>query len=144
GEAQRALHEPRPEARPSTPASRSAEASPRPRHHGCAHPGGPRAPPTARSRDLPDPPLHRDAARLGRDVARAEHRSRVAYPQRARQGRQDARIPLPAAVTQYLQSFVDQVVSKEAGTITADTPIFWSTWGQARPGKGSPPDDREE
>jgi site-specific recombinase XerD len=44
-------------------------------------------------------------------------------------------IPLPAAVTQCLQSFVDQVVSKEAGTITADTPIFWSTWGQARRGK---------
>jgi len=34
-----------------------------------------------------------------------------------------------------LQSFIDQAVSKEAGTITADTPIFWSTWGQARRGK---------
>jgi len=44
---------------------------------------------------------------------------------------------IPAAVTQYLQSFADQVVSKEAGTIAADTPIFWSTWGQARRGRSA-------
>src|SRR5262245_18744181 len=44
-------------------------------------------------------------------------------------------IPLPAAVTQYLQAFIDQVLVKEARTITSDTPIFWSTWGQARRGK---------
>ena len=44
-------------------------------------------------------------------------------------------IPLPAAVTQYLQAFIDQVLSTEAGTIAPDTPIFWSSWGQARRGK---------
>ena len=44
-------------------------------------------------------------------------------------------IPLPAAVTQYLQAFIDQVLSTEAGPIAPDTPIFWSSWGQARRGK---------
>ena len=36
-------------------------------------------------------------------------------------------IPLPAAVTQYLQAFIDQVLSTEAGPIAPDTPIFWSS-----------------
>ena len=44
-------------------------------------------------------------------------------------------IPLPGAVTQYLQAFIDQVLSTEAGPIAPDTPIFWSSWGQARRGK---------
>jgi len=44
-------------------------------------------------------------------------------------------IPLPAAVTQYLHAFIEQGLAKEAGTLTADTPIFWSSWGQARRGK---------
>jgi hypothetical protein len=44
-------------------------------------------------------------------------------------------IPLPAVVTQYLRAFIEQVLSKEARTITADTPILWSSWSQARRGK---------
>jgi len=33
-------------------------------------------------------------------------------------------IPLPAAVTQYRHAFIEQGLAKEAGTLTADTPIF--------------------
>ena len=44
-------------------------------------------------------------------------------------------IPLPAAVRHFLQMYVEQVVAPEVGTLTPDTPLFWSSWGQRRQGK---------
>jgi site-specific recombinase XerC len=53
-------------------------------------------------------------------------------------------IPLPAAVTQCLQSFIDQVVSKEAGTVTGGHADLLVNVGPSAPGQGAPPDDREK
>lgn len=36
-------------------------------------------------------------------------------------------IPLPRIVMQYLHRYVVEVVGKENGPITPDTPLFWST-----------------
>lgn len=44
-------------------------------------------------------------------------------------------IPLPAAVRQHLQWYLENVVAKENGPLTPDTPLFWSSWGKARRGK---------
>lgn len=47
-------------------------------------------------------------------------------------------IPLPAAVTQFLQAYVDRVVAPAVDALTHDTPLFWSEWGrrqQARRGR---------
>ncbi|MFQ5972406.1 MAG: tyrosine-type recombinase/integrase, partial [Alphaproteobacteria bacterium] len=44
-------------------------------------------------------------------------------------------IPLPVAVMQFLHAYVDQVVSTQAGAVTSDTPLFWSSWGRRRHGK---------
>ncbi len=35
-------------------------------------------------------------------------------------------IPLPAVVTQFLQSYVDRMVAPAVGTVTHDTPLFWA------------------
>jgi integrase/recombinase XerC len=44
-------------------------------------------------------------------------------------------IPLPAVVRQYLQSYVERVLTPELkGVISPDTRLFWSTWGRARQG----------
>ncbi len=48
-------------------------------------------------------------------------------------------IPLPSVVTQYLHQYVESVVGKQHGPLTPDTPIFWSSWGQAHLGKVSRP-----
>ena len=48
-------------------------------------------------------------------------------------------IPLPSVVTQYLEQYVEQVVAKENGLLTPDTPIFWSSWGRPRQGKARSP-----
>ncbi|PYN53266.1 MAG: hypothetical protein DMD94_19290 [Candidatus Rokuibacteriota bacterium] len=48
-------------------------------------------------------------------------------------------IPLPSVVTQYLEQYVEQVVAKENGLLTPDTPIFWSSWGRPRQGKARTP-----
>jgi site-specific recombinase XerD len=39
-------------------------------------------------------------------------------------------IPLPAAVMQFLHTYVDLVVVKQVERVTPDTALFWSTWGR--------------
>src|SRR5262249_14977917 len=48
-------------------------------------------------------------------------------------------IPLPAVVTQFLQTYVDRIVAAAVGTLTADTPLFWSEWGRRHQGKTRAP-----
>jgi site-specific recombinase XerD len=48
-------------------------------------------------------------------------------------------IPLPAAVSQFVNQYVEQSVATEHGPLTPDTPIFWSTWGQRHRGTGTRP-----
>jgi len=48
-------------------------------------------------------------------------------------------IPLPAAVMQFLWSYVEQVLSPQSATLEADTPIFWSSWGRRGVGKTRQP-----
>ncbi len=44
-------------------------------------------------------------------------------------------IPLPTIVMQFLAAYVERVLLPEAGTVTAETPLFWSTWSRKRVGK---------
>jgi site-specific recombinase XerD len=46
-------------------------------------------------------------------------------------------IPLPTAVTQFLQAYVEGTVAKDMHT--SDTPLFWSTWGRRSGGKTRAP-----
>jgi integrase/recombinase XerC len=48
-------------------------------------------------------------------------------------------IPLPTAVTQFLQTYVEGTVAKDMDTVTSDTPLFWSTWGRRSGGKTRAP-----
>jgi integrase/recombinase XerC len=48
-------------------------------------------------------------------------------------------IPLPGAVTQFLQAYVDRMVTPEVRTLTHDTPLFWSEWGRRYKGKTRAP-----
>ena len=48
-------------------------------------------------------------------------------------------IPLPAAVMQFLWSYVEHVVSHLGTALDADTPIFWSSWGRRGVGKTRQP-----
>jgi len=50
-------------------------------------------------------------------------------------------IPLPAVVTQFLQSYVDRMVTPKVATLTHDTPLFWSEWGRRLQGKTQAPMD---
>jgi integrase/recombinase XerC len=43
-------------------------------------------------------------------------------------------IPLPAAVMQYLVSFVSQYLTREVEEVKPDTPLFWSTYGRRHQG----------
>lgn len=43
-------------------------------------------------------------------------------------------IPLPAAVMQYLGSYVSQYLPSEGEEVKPDTPLFWSTYGRRRQG----------
>ena len=43
-------------------------------------------------------------------------------------------IPLPAVVTQCLHAYVAEVLAKENGSVTPDTPLFWSRWGRRHRG----------
>ena len=43
-------------------------------------------------------------------------------------------IPLPTVVRQYLGQYIDNIVAKENDPLTADTPIFWSTYGRRHVG----------
>lgn len=44
-------------------------------------------------------------------------------------------IPLPAAVMQFLWSYVEQVLCLQGAALDADMPIFWSSWGRRGVGK---------
>src|SRR5262249_4017371 len=44
-------------------------------------------------------------------------------------------IPLPAIVMQFLQLYIERVLARESDVVAADTPLFWSTWGQPSGGK---------
>ena len=44
-------------------------------------------------------------------------------------------IPLPGVVMQYLHGYVSEVLAKENGSVTSDTPLFWSSWGRRHRGK---------
>jgi len=44
-------------------------------------------------------------------------------------------IPVPAVVMQFLQMYIERVLVRECQTVTADTPLFWSTWGRRAGGK---------
>lgn len=43
-------------------------------------------------------------------------------------------IPLPAAVMQYLDSYVSQYLPSEVEEVKPDTPLFWSTYGRRHQG----------
>jgi site-specific recombinase XerD len=43
-------------------------------------------------------------------------------------------IPLPAAVTQYLDRYVSRYLPTEVEEVKPDTPLFWSTFGQRHQG----------
>jgi len=47
-------------------------------------------------------------------------------------------IPLPAAVMEFLQAYVQRVLSR-VETIGPETPLFWSTWGRRVVGKTRAP-----
>jgi integrase/recombinase XerC len=44
-------------------------------------------------------------------------------------------IPLPGVVMQYLHGYVSEVLAQENGSVTSDTPLFWSSWGRRHRGK---------
>lgn len=48
-------------------------------------------------------------------------------------------IPLPTAVTRFLQTYVKGTLEKEMEIVTPDTPLFWSTWGRRSGGKTRAP-----
>jgi integrase/recombinase XerC len=54
-------------------------------------------------------------------------------------GGQTRDIPLPAAVMEYLQTYVHDGLSVELGTMGPETPLFWSTWGRRVKGKTREP-----
>jgi integrase/recombinase XerC len=48
-------------------------------------------------------------------------------------------IPLPSAVTEYVQGYVQRVLSTELEQVGPETPLFWSTWGRRIVGKTRAP-----
>jgi site-specific recombinase XerD len=48
-------------------------------------------------------------------------------------------IPLPSAVTKYLEEYVQRVLSTERAQVGPGTPLFWSTWGRSIVGKTRAP-----
>jgi integrase/recombinase XerD len=48
-------------------------------------------------------------------------------------------IPLPTAVTQFLQRYINITLSKDMDVVTPDAPLFWSTWGRRSGGKTRAP-----
>jgi integrase/recombinase XerC len=48
-------------------------------------------------------------------------------------------LPLPAPVSQLLAAYVERVLGRECERVTADTPLFWSTWGKRSVGKTREP-----
>jgi site-specific recombinase XerD len=56
-------------------------------------------------------------------------------PECPRQRRQEPGHSVAQAVTQYLQAYVEQHLTAQDGSVTPDTPLFWSTWGKRQHGK---------
>jgi integrase/recombinase XerC len=48
-------------------------------------------------------------------------------------------IPLPAAVMQFLQVYVERVLGAVGERVDPETPLFWSTWGRRGVGKTRAP-----
>jgi integrase/recombinase XerC len=48
-------------------------------------------------------------------------------------------IPLPAAVMQFLQAYVERFLVRNVEKIEPDTPLFWSSWGRRAVGKTRAP-----
>ena len=48
-------------------------------------------------------------------------------------------IPLPTAVTQFLQTHIKEALAKDMEMVTPDTPLFWSRWGRRSGGKTRAP-----
>lgn len=48
-------------------------------------------------------------------------------------------IPLPEPVMRYLHAYVEQCVAPAVGTLTPETPLFWSVWGRRSIGKHRAP-----
>lgn len=44
-------------------------------------------------------------------------------------------IPVPAVVMRFLYLYVERVLTAECGTVTPETPLFWSSWGRKAVGK---------
>ena len=103
---------PRPDRTAGPPGFRPGGAGAQP--HGCPHRGGEATGATARSGDLPDPALHRDAARLRREPAA----SAMSIPSGASaavrvKGGKTQDIPLPATVIQFLAAYVERLLAPE-------------------------------
>lgn len=48
-------------------------------------------------------------------------------------------ISLPDVVTQYLEQYIDRILTKDNGVVTPDAPLFWSSWGRPRAGRAHMP-----
>jgi integrase/recombinase XerC len=48
-------------------------------------------------------------------------------------------IPLPSAVMQFLQAYVERVLGKQIEHVGPEIPLFWSTWGRRGVGKTRAP-----
>ncbi len=48
-------------------------------------------------------------------------------------------IPLPSAVMQFLQAYVERVLGKQIENVGPEIPLFWSTWGRRGVGKTRAP-----
>jgi site-specific recombinase XerD len=48
-------------------------------------------------------------------------------------------IPLPSAVMQFMEAYVERVLGKDVDRLTPETPLFWSTWGRRAVGKTRAP-----
>jgi len=48
-------------------------------------------------------------------------------------------IPLPTMVMEFLQAYVERVLTKELDQLGPETPLFWSTWGRRAIGKTRAP-----
>lgn len=48
-------------------------------------------------------------------------------------------VPVPGPVLQFLQSYIEADLVPVLGKVTAETPLFWSTWGRRSVGIGRAP-----
>src|SRR5262249_34692966 len=48
-------------------------------------------------------------------------------------------IPLPGAVIEFLRTYIERELAHHVEKITAETPLFWSTWGRKGSGKTRAP-----